>query len=71
MKSHESRLTKTLNRTIRSIQRLLGIDKPLRSLETDTLLDNLQTLVTFTRRVQKAVKYLKTGINECKFGCVD
>ena len=61
MNSYESRLTKTLNRTIRSIQRLLGIDKPLRSLETDTLLDNLQTLVTFTRRVQKAVKDLKTG----------
>jgi len=71
IQSDEFRLTKALNRNIRSTTRTLGLDAPCAKLETGCLINNLQSLVTFTRRVQRAVKELKAGLKDCKAGGVD
>jgi hypothetical protein len=68
LRSDEFRLLKTLNRVLRSTQRTLGIDPVLPKLEIDSLVHNLQTLLSFTRRVQRTVKDLKAGLNDCTVG---
>eukprot|EP00801_Mesodinium_rubrum_P004659 Mrub_04662.p1 GENE.Mrub_04662~~Mrub_04662.p1 ORF type:complete len:319 (-),score=9.56 Mrub_04662:215-1171(-) len=54
--SAESRQIKTLNRLMRSTLRLLGISTTLDNLQYHKPLDNWQIMVSFARKVQRAVK---------------
>ena len=60
-KSDEFRLYKTLNRIMRSTYRTLDIHAAIPKLESGCLFNNLQTIVAFTRQVQRAAKDLKAG----------
>jgi len=68
LKSDEFLLCKTLNRIIRSLIRTHEINTVIPKLEPGCVLNNLRTMVAYTRKVQRAVKDLKAGLSENTFG---